>query len=74
MSADNFVVIRKLHDGYRWGSFSMSYDSETELKDLPKNKFMNGPFESVDKCMEELHKLEDNGYVIEYGISVYKET
>ena len=68
MSADNFVIIRKFPDGWRWGSFSMSGESDIPLDKLPIKRYVNGPFPSEDECYTAIEKKEDEGYIIEYGI------
>jgi hypothetical protein len=70
MSADNFAVIRQFPDGWRWGSFSMSGESDIHLDKLPVKRYVNGPFDTEDVCYDAIEKKSDDGYIIEYGVEV----
>lgn len=70
MSADNFVVVRQFPDGFRWASFSFSGYSDADIETLPDEEFYSGPFISEETCLQELEKMEESGFYIEYGIDV----
>lgn len=63
MSADNYVVVKKFRDGWRWGCFFASDDPQEK----PGERFRGGPFPTALEA--EADAIEDL-VVIEYGIRV----
>jgi len=64
MSADNFVQVRRLKDGWYWNSFSMSGDHARLLKD---SEFTNGPFATPAEAEADAWEACQ---IIEYGVQV----
>lgn len=63
MSADNFVVIRKFPDGYRWASLGASQWWHTD-KPYPDEVFRSKAFPTEEAAMD---NAEDVLPYIEYG-------
>lgn len=73
MSADNFVVVRRFEDGWRWGEGSATHCVEKNMpfeKALGPGCFKNGPFDTMDAAAN--HAEKELG-IIEYGIVVSGE-
>lgn len=69
MSADNFVVVRKFKDGYRWGNFSASVWWNKE-EPYPDDMFNSPPFPTAGEAMQ---NAVDSLMVIEYGFEVDRQ-
>jgi len=63
MSADNFVIVRKFNDGWRW---AMGFASDEDVP-LPDTAFRHGPFASEFDAQDDAEK---KCAVIEYGIKI----
>jgi hypothetical protein len=73
MSADNFVVVRKFEDGWRWGEGSATYCIENNLHfetALSLDLFLNGPFVTLEEASNNANK--ELG-IIEYGIIISEQ-
>lgn len=62
MSADNYVIVRRFSDGWRWAMGFASDDIP-----LPDSAFRNGPFGSEFDAQDD---AEAKCLVIEYGIKI----
>ena len=69
MSADNYVLVRKLHNGYYWGNLSASY--HWSLDRVPNRDLRHGPFISADAAAT---NAKESLSIIEYGIEYDKES
>lgn len=68
MSADNFVVIRRFKDGWRWAMGFATHCVENNLsfdESVRPQSFVNGPFGTAEECAD--HANKELG-VIEYGV------
>jgi hypothetical protein len=73
MSADNFVVVRRFEDGWRWAMGFATYCVENNLsfdEAVGPRSFVNGPFGTADEAID--HANKELG-VIEYGIVVNRD-
>lgn len=64
MSADNFVVIRKFPEGWKW---AMGFASSDDSERMPDERFTSKAFDDVEEAYKDAE--EDCGY-IEYGIDI----
>ena len=65
MSADNYVIVKKFDDGWRW---HMGFASdERDVCTLTRADFRRGPFKTSQEACED---ATDECYIIEYGIEV----
>ena len=73
MSADNFVVVRKFKDGWRWAMGFATHCAENNLsfeEGVKDRSFVNGPFGTIQEASD--HAEKELG-IIEYGIIVSKK-
>lgn len=74
MSADNFVVVRKFKDGWRWAMGFATYCVENNLsfaEGVRPESFIHGPFDTIEGASNNANK--ELG-IIEYGIIVENKT
>lgn len=64
MSADNFVVIRKFPDGWKWAIGFASFDYG---EGLPDELFQSKAFEDAEQAYKDAEKECD---YLEYGIEI----
>ena len=62
MSADNYVIVRRFRDGWRW---AMGFASDDVT--LPDEAFRHGPFDSEFDAQDD---AQEKCQVIEYGIEI----
>jgi hypothetical protein len=62
MSADNFVLVRKFADGWRWAMGSASCDDELQDSEF-KSKTFDDPWDASEDAEQEI------GF-IEYGVEI----
>jgi hypothetical protein len=73
MSADNFVVVKRFKDGWRWAMGFATYCVENNLsfdEAVSHRSFVNGPFGTMEEASDNANK--ELG-VIEYGIVVNRD-